>query len=125
MWASVAGFLLLAILLSLYFSPTGSAQPNPHAAMASDQEIIATHLADRSLNEQTAELASAPSVTPDKVSNVERVGLDLFESHPLAIELAGVILLVSLIGAVVIAKTHVEDEDAVARGQTDPSKGAK
>jgi len=32
------------------------------------------------------------------------VGLDLFRGHPLGLELAGVILLVSLIGAVVIAR---------------------
>ena len=43
--------------------------------------------------------------------------MDLFEEHPLAIELAGIILLVSLIGAVVIAKPHVTNEDEVARGQ--------
>ncbi|MFN3165799.1 MAG: NADH-quinone oxidoreductase subunit J [Phycisphaeraceae bacterium] len=116
MWASVAGFLLLAILLSVYFSKN-AAEPNPAAAMASDQVVIDTQLANRAINEDTRELASAPSVSPNKLSNVERVGLDLFESHPLAIELAGVILLVSLIGAVVIAKTHVPNEDAVARGK--------
>ena len=85
--------------------------------MKTDAELINTHLADRSLNEATAELASSPSASPDKLSNVERVGLDLFEAHPLAIELAGVILLVSLIGAVVIAKTHVPNEDEMVRGQ--------
>lgn len=119
LWACTAGFLLLAVLLSVYFSPA-SVQPNPAAAMTPDKELIETHLADRSLNEETAELASSPSATPDKLSNAERIGLDLFESHPLAIELAGVILLVSLIGAVVIAKTHVPNEDAVARGIDDP-----
>lgn len=124
LWACTAGFLLLAVLLSVYFSPTGMAQANPDAAMASDAEIIETHLADRSLNEQSKELASSPSASPTKVSNVERIGLDLFESHPLAIELAGVILLVSLIGAVVIAKTHVPNEDAVARGKADTTKEA-
>lgn len=123
MWASVAGFLLLAILLSVYFSPN-AVQTNPDAAMTSDAELIVSHLDNRALKEGTEDLASAPSVTADKVSNVERVGLDLFESHPLAIELAGVILLVSLIGAVVIAKTHVPNEDAVARGQTDKIKEA-
>lgn len=119
LWACAAGFLLLAVLLSVYFSPQ-TVQPNPDAAMTPDSELIKTHLADRSINEDTADLASSPSAAPDKLSNVERVGLDLFESHPLAIELAGVILLVSLIGAVVIAKTHVPNEDAVARGIDDP-----
>ena len=116
MWASVAGFLLLAILLSVYFSKN-AAEANPDAAMASDEQVIQTQLAGRAIHEGTEDLASSPSVSPQRVSNVERVGLDLFESHPLAIELAGVILLVSLIGAVVIAKTHVPNEDAVVRGK--------
>lgn len=115
LWASCAGFLLLAVLLSVYYSPN-AIQPNPAAAMKTDAELIETHLADRALKADGSnkELASSPSFTATELSNVERVGLDLFESHPLAIELAGVILLVSLIGAVVIAKTHVPNEDTVA-----------
>lgn len=119
MWASCAGFLLLAVLLSVYYSDV-PLQPNPAAAMKSDAELIETHLADRALNERTAQLASSPSASATELSNAERVGLDLFEAHPLAIELAGVILLVSLIGAVVIAKTHVPNEDAMVRGIDDP-----
>ena len=113
LWASVAGFLLLAVLLSVYYSDN-PIQPNPAAAVPSDAELIETHLADRSLNKKTAHLASSPSASASELSNAERIGLDLFEAHPLAIELAGIILLVSLIGAVVIAKTHVPNEDAVA-----------
>ena len=119
LWACAAGFLLLAVLLSVYYSDN-PLQRNVAAADPTDAQLIETHLADRALTEQNKELASAPSVSPDKLSNVEKVGLDLFESHPLAIELAGVILLVALIGAVVIAKTHVPNEDAVARGTDDP-----
>lgn len=112
-WASAAGFLLLAVLLSVYYSPN-AIEPNPDAAMASDAQMIETHLGDRSLHAGNEELASSPSASATKLSNVERVGLDLFEEHPLAIELAGIILLVSLIGAVVIAKTHVPNEDTAA-----------
>lgn len=110
LWACVAGFLLLAVLLTVCFNADGTIRANPAAAMASDAEVIATQLTDRGLDTETAaELGSSPEYAAGQVSNVERVGLDLFESHPLAIELAGVILLVSLIGAVVIAKTRVED----------------
>ena len=49
---------------------------------------------------------------PAGVTNLQRVGLDLFQANPLAVELAGVILLLSLIGAVVIANTQVPREDA-------------
>ncbi len=117
MWACAAGFLLLAVLLSVYYSPN-PLQANPAAAMKTDAELIETHLADRALKADGSnqELASSPSTSATKLSNAERVGLDLFESHPLAIELAGVILLVSLIGAIVIAKTHVPNEDELIRG---------
>ena len=120
LWASCAGFLLLAVLLSVYYSPN-AVQANPAAAMKTDAELIETHLADRALKADGSnnELASSPSFTATELSNVERVGLDLFESHPLAIELAGVILLVSLIGAVVIAKTHVPNEDEMVRKNAD------
>jgi NADH-quinone oxidoreductase subunit J len=113
LWASAAGFLLLAVLLSVYYAPN-PIEANPAAAMDSDAQLIASHLANRSLNAETVELASSPSASATTLSNAERVGLDLFEEHPLAIELAGVILLISLIGAVVIAKTHVPNEDTAA-----------
>jgi NADH-quinone oxidoreductase subunit J len=118
LWASCAGFLLLAVLLSVYYSPN-PIQPNPEAAMPTDAEWIASHLSDRALKADgsNAELGSSPSFSPTTLSNVEKVGLDLFEAHPLAIELAGVILLISLIGAVVIAKTHVPDEDTMVRAE--------
>jgi len=110
LWACVAGFLLLAVLLSVFFDHS-SMVPNPAVAMESDAEVIASTLNDRALTpENSDQLSSSPTHTATRVSNVERIGLDLFQSHPLAIELAGVILLVSLIGAVVIAKTHVEHE---------------
>lgn len=109
LWACVAGFLLLAVLLTVGFGDAQVMRPNPAAAMQTDQEVIATLLTDRGVTEENAHLASSPQSTATDVGNVERIGLDLFLGHPLAIELAGVILLVSLIGAVVIAKTRVED----------------
>ncbi len=45
------------------------------------------------------------------VSNINRVGLNLFESHTLGIELAGVILLLSMVGAIVIARRRVDPDD--------------
>jgi len=72
--------------------------------------------ADATLLDEATEAAEAgldPTVSPATLSNVERVGVDLFVSHPLGLELAGIILLVALIGAIVIAKTQVFDEDDV------------
>lgn len=120
--AVFTGFLLLAVLLAVAF-PVGLMEPNEQAAGAADGKIIETILTDRSpprLAEQfgaaidTAELKLVEAAfdgASDRLTNVERIGLDLFRSHPLGLELAGVVLLVALIGAVVIARTHVAEEE--------------
>ncbi len=108
-----AGFLLLAVILTALFEPT---QPNPAAQGPSDQQVIATVLTNRPHQRLARHVAGQEAsnrlpvamTAPDHLSNVERVGLDLFRSHPLALELAGVILLVALVGAVVIARVRVD-----------------
>ena len=41
------------------------------------------------------------------IGNIDRVGIALFEGHALGIELAGVILLLSMVGAIVIGRKNV------------------
>jgi len=117
MWASAAGFLLLAVVLSVVFQPM---TPGIGAEARSDTEVIANILTERSNAGENAALATpsgnvvemdAGGNAVEQLTNVERVGLDLFQAHPLAIELAGIILLLALIGAVVIAKTQIHEED--------------
>jgi len=108
--AVATGFLLLALLLTVTFRPI---EPNTMRAAESDASTIArlmpveerriNQLVARSGTEDAALIAKA-----DRVENVERIGLDLFEKHPLGLELAGVILLVSLVGAVVIARKRID-----------------
>lgn len=51
-----------------------------------------------------------------QVTNIEGVGFSLLADHPGAIEIAGVILLMAMLGAVVLARKQVElDEEAKAR----------
>lgn len=51
-----------------------------------------------------------------KPTNIEGVGFSLLADHPGAIEIAGVILLMAMLGAVVLARKQVElDEEAKAR----------
>lgn len=129
MWAAAAGFLLLAVVLSVVFQPM---ERNQDAVAVSDQDVIRTTLANRSNAGENAALAT-PSGNPglplldeqgepvldeagepvlaEQLTNVERIGLDLFQAHPLAIELAGIILLLALVGAVVIAKTQIHNDD--------------
>ena len=112
--AVAAGFLLLAVLLTAIFDPI----PRNAGAMApSDHEIITTVLTDRPdqrlanlVDPEEAAFLPRELVDPQLLSNTEKVGLDLFQSHPLGLELAGIILLVALVGAVVITKQHVEPE---------------
>lgn len=124
--ASAAGFLLLAVLLSVTF------ENHPTYAKTrglSDAVLIESTLGNRPLKatkryvtNDAGEPVLAPSpepppnLDPTRLANAERIGLDLFQSHPLGLELAGVILLVSLIGAIVIAKTKVPDEHLAVSG---------
>ena len=110
--AVAVGFVLLAVLLSAMFGTTLTA--NPAAQALGDEQIIENVLTNRAaqrvldrVGEQDGAVVSKNFVRADQLDNVERVGLDLFEGHPLGLELAGVILLVSLVGAVVIARTRV------------------
>jgi hypothetical protein len=51
-----------------------------------------------------------------QTTNIEGVGFSLLADHPGAIEIAGVILLMAMLGAVVLARKQVElDEQAKAR----------
>ncbi|MFW6058746.1 MAG: NADH-quinone oxidoreductase subunit J [Phycisphaeraceae bacterium] len=126
--AVVAGFLLLAVLLTVVFPPAPMERVD--AARGLDDVTLAQNiLADRpqrptieaapETEAEEGELAgqetlASTRVEEPRISNGERIGVDLFRSHPLGLELAGVILLVALIGAVVIAKTHVPEEHEAA-----------
>lgn len=46
------------------------------------------------------------------VGNIDRIGLTLFEGHTLGIELAAVILLLAMVGAIVIAKRKVPEGES-------------
>lgn len=112
--AIAAGFLLLAVLLNAIFTPH---QPNPMAHGQTDTQIINSVLTDRPdarlarhVGVHKAENIPLAMAHPTRLTNTERVGLDLFRSHPLGLELAGVILLVSLVAAVVIARKQIEPE---------------
>lgn len=113
LFAVLFGFLVLASLLNVAF-PDQPHQPNPRAAALSDAQVRARYLTDRpteallkKMSEADREAIAASLPNAETLENAERVGLDLFQSHPLGLELAGVILLISLIGAVLIAKQHV------------------
>lgn len=129
--ACAAGFLLLAVLLSISFEyPALQAARAPLNPSNTDAALIESSLRNRPLQAEHLYVTSAagepvpvvpaftppPNLDPTRLANAERIGLDLFQSHPLGLELAGVILLISLVGAIVIAKTKVPDEHQAASG---------
>ncbi|MEM8783727.1 MAG: NADH-quinone oxidoreductase subunit J [Planctomycetota bacterium] len=123
LWASIAGFLLLAVLLTFIFND--GAVPINREAWAHTDATIAQELLPNRAQIATVDGGGDVVYVDTPVGNVERVGLDLFMQNPLAIELAGVILLLSLIGAVVIAKTDVpeaeeQNDDPAVREAVDP-----
>lgn len=104
--AIAAGFLLLAMLLSVAFD--ADLKPNPAAVALSDSAILQEILTRRPARRLVGLAGGPDAAQAQSLDNVERVGFDLFHSHPLGLELAGVILLVSLVGAVVIARKRVD-----------------
>ena len=99
-------------------SKPGSSYPqNYYARSQPDAWVIENTLSKRPVLELEAKIKAnnpdaqlpADLASKTELDNIEKVGLNLFDSHPLGIELAGVILLVSLIGAVVIAKKRVDE----------------
>ena len=116
-WAAVAGFVLLAVLLSLAFQPV---EPNLSAAAPTNLALVDPALPTGVLTDRPLVIDGGTGLLqPAAVGNTERVGLDLFLANPLAIELAGVVLLLSLIGAVVLARLKLQDEDrALVQAET-------
>ncbi len=118
--AVAVGFVLLAVLLNVAFEPM---RRNPAAEAPSDAAIVRDVLTERPAGIIAPGAASDAADAAPVLDNAERVGLDLFQSHPLGLELAGVILLVSLVGAVVIARQRADaaDGDGGLRGAGGPS----
>lgn len=46
-------------------------------------------------------------------TNIERLGINLLRDHPMTIEIAGIILLMAMLGATVLARKQVEFEEAL------------
>jgi NADH-quinone oxidoreductase subunit J len=50
-------------------------------------------------------------------TNLDRLGWNLLNDHPMTIEIAGVILLMAMLGATVLARKHVEFEESLKAEQ--------
>lgn len=71
--------------------------------------------------------AARQAVTPaiSEIHNTEALGLVLYTDHILLFQLAGLILLVAMIGAIVLTlrhRTHVKRQNVIAQMHRDPAK---
>ena len=114
--AVLLGFFLLASLGSAIERGPELARENAAAASArlAQRKIEAA----RTMPRLGADLPEG-SNPADSVSNVQMVGLDLVAKYPASLELAGVVLLMAMFGAVVLARRQIElgeDERRKAAG---------
>lgn len=60
-----------------------------------------------------------PDQWPDTLNagNLDRLGYNLMHDHPMTIEIAGIILLMAMLGATVLARKHIELEDDLKAAQ--------
>ena len=66
---------------------------------------------------ENTDLGSTRLITGDEwpdnleATNLDRLGFNLMHDHPMTIEIAGIILLMAMLGATVLARKHTEFED--------------
>ncbi len=137
--AAVTGFVLLAALTTMLFRGVGDlpipAAPHPDALLAQmpnkaspDKVMLALKRRgelregdqfaglDPLAGDDTCQTLrrvpdSWPSRPKIKVGNVESIGFNLLSEHPGTIEIAGVILLMAMLGATVLSRKQVEFEE--------------
>ncbi|MEM1432186.1 MAG: NADH-quinone oxidoreductase subunit J [Pseudomonadota bacterium] len=70
-------------------------------------------------------MLDSPMATPDNQHNTQAIGLQLYDRYFLLFQLAGLILLVAMIGAIVLTLRHRQDikrQDVLAQMYRDPAK---
>lgn len=102
--ATFVGFLFLAVLTTMLFRGVGEL-PLPRATSA--QSIV---------QQLPGKYTLTPGQPIPEPANIEGVAFSLLRDHPGSIEIAGIILLMAMLGAVVLARKQVQlDEEAKAR----------
>ncbi|RMH12612.1 MAG: hypothetical protein D6695_06135 [Planctomycetota bacterium] len=140
-WSSAVGFIILAALTAMLFRgagelPVPSGSGDSQAILAQMPGKVERELRRSGVIGKEASVATEHgvavieqggvrlgdgSVVPLPVglepSNVEELGFNLLAEHPMTIEIAGVILLMAMLGAVVLARRQVDLEEAAKARQ--------
>lgn len=139
--ATAAGFLLLGLLTTMFFTGSSQLPPpppgNPDALLAElpgkvERALLHArvpagshdwlqpdeHIVSIDAEARTAEVAAGVGLPrtvklPEglHLSNTESLGFSLLVDHPGSIEIAGIILLMAMLGAVVLARRKVQSEE--------------
>jgi NADH-quinone oxidoreductase subunit J len=133
--ATVVGFVLLGVLTTMMFRGVAEL-PDPRGTGDDAVMVKLPHKYPKEPQREMTTLAVSGGASPGEASavpraeageagqreraahatNIEGVAFTLLEGHPGAIEIAGVILLMAMLGAVVLARKQVQlDEEAKAR----------
>lgn len=79
--------------------------------------------AERAIVVENTVLGTTRTLSPEswpeglEATNLDRLGWNLLNDHPMTIEIAGVILLMAMLGATVLARKHVELEESLKAAQ--------
>ncbi|GAB4386270.1 MAG: hypothetical protein Kow0022_14750 [Phycisphaerales bacterium] len=136
-FSACIGFVILAALTTVLFrgadalpAPSGSVLPNAVLAqmpqkierelrrsglLAGDEGVAVVDGMAQLDESQAVITTTGRSVAPPaslSVTNVEEVGFNLLAEHPMTIEIAGIILLMAMLGATVLARRQVDLEEA-------------
>ena len=115
--ATVIGFALIA-------ATTQAMAPN--AASTRKQNVDVQHaVMNTPVETTTVSDESKPQAASQSVGNTKAIGMSLMQGYVVAIEVAGVLLLIAMVGALIIARKRIEPEAmtpgelAVARQEQD------
>jgi NADH-quinone oxidoreductase subunit J len=119
--AVAVAFILMGAVLQVLFPTNGRivAQPSNHA----DPLMLASYADPPASNANPA--LTPPQTAPEPLhampfgppSNVQVLGASLYSRYALSLELAGILLTVALVGAVVIARKNTPPVEALGTGR--------
>ena len=124
-WAVLVSFVLLGTILQVLYPEAQSrdalaGKPKLTILAAASQKSPDLGIFHGSANammvDSQAEVSTAPAteVLPPRPGNMQLLGVTLYGSHAFALELAGILLTIALVGAVMIARKNVDYEDKPA-----------
>ncbi len=96
---------------------------NDERLVRNEDGTAAIDIVNRTITIENTDLHTTRVLGPDQwpesltAGNLDRLGYNLMHDHPMTIEIAGIILLMAMLGATVLARKHIELEDDLKAAQ--------